>query len=111
MNWTYDYDYDLIPLSYARQFKDLPRKIKQDLLFWLNRDKPSDKETNKLFELYQTNNFKAWNCPNCGARIYRGWPIFQDTIDQDLSISGNTHKYQPGFLDACCDNCREFLLQ
>jgi hypothetical protein len=94
----------------ARRFDDLVYEIQMDLLEWFNVKKPSEGDKQMLLELYQAEKFKAWNCPGCDERVYRGepdsWGNFQGILNQDFSYFGNKNKYTEEYILALCDDCR-----
>ena len=53
-----------------KSFNDLPEIIQDDLLEWFNRSNPSEQDRAKLLNIFKARCFSAWNCPECGARVY-----------------------------------------
>lgn len=92
-------------------WRDLSEQTKTDLHKWYNSSKISTAEKNMLAALYSSGRFYAWDCPNCGARVYRGdprdWGNYQGVLQVDYtSYPGNDEKYTAEYLEKLCDNCR-----
>jgi hypothetical protein len=94
----------------ATSFEDLPEIVQEDLITWFNLQDQSETDRESLFNLYMNNKFKAWNCPECGERVYYGnpasWDNFQGVLNQDWSYFGNRDKFTEEYLEAMCDVCR-----
>ena len=96
----------------AKSFASLPEEVQSDLQAWYNQVEldPADKQ--RLFRLYMSGRFQAWDCPLCATeRVYHGeptsWTEFQGTQNQDFSsYPGNAERYTPECLEAMCDSCR-----
>ena len=109
MNWTedknygYGYNYDV------DTFDELPEQIQNDLIEWFNSE-PDKDDKRRLLKLYVDDNFHAWDCDKCGARVFDGqpydWEYFQGIQNRDFCFFGDRDKYQHDYLDALCDNCR-----
>ena len=92
-------------------WRDLDDQTQADLLAWLNVQNPFNMDRERLAELYSAGRFKAWACPGCGNRCYRGepesWDRFQGVVQVDYSsYSGDLDKYQPDYNARLCDDCR-----
>ncbi len=94
-------------------WNDLPEHVKNDLIAWYNLRPedlcPSDK--NKLTALYDKGLFHAWDCPQCGERVYEGepeqWDGFQGVCQVDYtSYPGDSDVFQPEYIKRLCDACR-----
>ena len=109
MGIEYDYHYEHINGN-AQTFEELPSEVQKDLTEWFNVIDPSNKDKQLLLELYQDNRFRAWDCPECGDRVYNGDPDsydnFQGVLNQDFSYFGNTDKFTEEYINAMCDHCR-----
>lgn len=93
-----------------KTFNELPMVVQNDLLEWFNSTKVTVKEKKLLIKLYCDGKFKAWYCPKCGDRVFRGepdcWNNFQGILNQDFSYFGDEDKYTPEYIEALCDSCR-----
>ena len=111
MEHDYTADIDYNEIEEVDSFEDLPDQVRRDLLAWYN-SLPTAKEEALLLDLYLAGQFRAWDCPECGDRVFDGWPLdgnwdnFQGTLNRDFSYFGNTDKYQQDYLMAMCDHCR-----
>ncbi len=73
-----------------------------------------DKIMADLLTLYNVWCFDAWDCPECGERVYKGVidnnydeSSFQGNKNQDFgSYPGNYKKYTNQYNNALCDPCR-----
>ena len=112
---SYDYWYTHIDTD-ANSFDELPQLVQDDLITWLNvqfESKDDGKEDKKrLLDIYQSGSFCAWDCPECGERVYDGqpdnWDYFQGSLNRDFSYFGDEDKYTSEYIKAICDNCRAF---
>ena len=81
----------------------LPNQVKEDLETWFNCTEISYAEKTELARLYLTRRFHAWNCPQCGERVYfaepTNWSMFQGVLQADYSS-------YPGENHRLCDGCR-----
>ena len=93
-----------------KRFDNLLYEVQIDLLEWFNIREPSDEDKQMLLGLYKAGKFKAWDCPGCTERVYKGEPDsydnFQGVLNQDFSYFGNRNKYTEEYNLALCDNCR-----
>ena len=91
--------------------EELSEQTQKDLLTWYNVSVADEEDKKILAELYNHARFRAWDCPECGERVYCGesgdWYDFQGVLQQDFtSYPGNTEKYKDSWLRQLCDNCR-----
>ena len=104
-----DADYNYGPEKDAHDFDDLGQVYQDDLEEWLNCE-PDEEDKERLFKLYTSGEFRAWDCPECNTRVYEGrpgnWRHFQGSNNQDFSYFGNLDKYTQKYISALCDNCR-----
>ena len=89
----------------------LDEKTQKDLLTWFNVGEPTYEDKERLALLSQNGGFEAWDCPDCGDRVYEGtptsWANFQGVMQVDYtSYPGNKEKYTPKYLKRMCDDCR-----
>lgn len=80
-------------------------QLTQDLLEWYNSTGFDIEDLQRLRDLALERKFRAWDCDNCGARVYEGmpddWSHFQGVLQIDLvSYPGN------GENAGWCDHCR-----
>ena len=107
-----DYEYDNYQDYKEDFFTNLPSQVQDDLIKWYNVRKEdltfADKQ--RLLRLYNKGCFQAWNCPECGERVFNGTPDnydhFQGVLNQDFSFFGNPEKYTQEYIESCCDSCR-----
>lgn len=90
----------------------LDDKNRDDLLEWYNVTTPDEEDKARLAKLFNDGRFRAWDCPECGERVYEGspddWSHFQGVRQVDYaSYPGNSDKYNPEFLAEMCDCCRK----
>lgn len=90
----------------SEAFLALDPQTQNDLTDWLNIGEPDVDDRNRLAELHAAGRFKAWDCPNCGDRVFRGqpenWADFQGVRQVD-------HASYPAVSRttlAWCDHCR-----
>jgi len=86
----------------------LQEDTKRDLRTWFNSE-PDYADMTCLSRLYLTGRFKAWDCPECGERVYWGSPInwdnFQGVCQADYtSYPGDLEKYTPEYNEQMCDS-------
>lgn len=101
-------------INETNNFNDLPEQVKTDLIDWIGFEINEDKEAmEELLNLYLNGEFKAWDCPWCGNRVYDGNDYFliglphSSNNNDYVTYPGNTDIYQDEFLKALCDECRE----
>ena len=58
----------------AETFDNLPRVVQTDLMAWFNSIILNEEDKQLLLDLYLEGKFLAWNCPECGERVYAGDP-------------------------------------
>ena len=108
-NSELDYDYSN-PNTDVKTFQQLSQQVQDDLTAWYNVCEPDTTDKQRLFRLYMQGEFEAWDCPECGERVYRGNPEsydnFQGVRNQDFSFFGNSDKYTADYIESMCDNCR-----
>ena len=85
--------------------------VKQDLETWYNCTEISYSIKTEMARMYFRGDFKAWNCPLCGERVYfgepRDWGDFQGVRQADyVSYPGDDSAFTPEFLETLCDDCR-----
>jgi len=90
---------------------ELDGQDQEDLLAWFNVREPGAEDKERLAKLLADGLFEAWDCPECGERVYRGepkdWGHFQGVLQVDYtSYPGNTEKYNEEYLLKMCDHCR-----
>jgi len=102
--------YDGAPEKKAKSWKDLPDAVQEDLRMWFNSADLTKHDKVILFRLYKSGQFRAWDCPGCGDRVYEGNPRnydeFQGVLNQDFSFFGDYNKHTQKYITACCDSCR-----
>jgi hypothetical protein len=89
-------------------FSKLDAQTQKDLIEWFNVSKPDSADKRRLAKLCADGRFKAWDCPNCGVRVFSGdpkdWGSFQGVVQADHvsfpAVSRAT--------EAWCDHCRCF---
>lgn len=90
-------------------WKEVPEQAQQDMLEWLNSTKPDASDKRRLAKLYFTGKFHAWNCVECGDRVYFGNPVewnhFQGARQADyISFPGSRDSPRRNAMK--CDHCR-----
>jgi hypothetical protein len=111
--WDADPDYTT-PYD-ANHFDELPHQIQNDLLSWFNQTIADKHEKRMLYNLYMDYNFRAWDCPFCGTRVFKAnpdsWDRFQGTLNQDFaSYPGNNDVFTQRLINASCDYCRCYYM-
>ena len=97
-------------------WKNLTEEQQNDLIEWYNvrpevwTDLTSQDKV-RLAKLFEDGRFRAWECPNCGERVYCGdpedWGHFQGVRQVDyVSYPGDIEVYQASYLEQLCDECR-----
>lgn len=93
-------------------WEELPAETKNDLTAWFNQAGELDiGQMTMLAALAAKGQFRAWDCPECGNRVYEAnpdsWFNFQGTEQVDYtSYPGDERKFTPEYLLAMCDACR-----
>lgn len=92
-------------------WNDLSEQTQKDLFDWFNWTEVTDDEKDMLAELFESGQFKAWDCRKCGERVYAGdpddWDNYQGVRQADFcSYPGDDTVYQPDYLAYLCDHCR-----
>ena len=97
------------------KWNDLTFQVQEDLAAWYNitgeiLDLPAE-DRRRLAKLFSDGRFHAWDCPQCGERVYQGepddWGHFQGVRQVDYaSYPGDTTVYQEGYNFRRCDSCR-----
>lgn len=98
-------------MSQPRSWGHVPEQARDDLLVWLNSTEPDSQDRARLARLYFAGRFHAWNCPNCGDRVYWGdppdWSHFQGVRQADYtSYPGDADRYSLRHIAQQCDSCR-----
>jgi len=110
MDYNYKDDVYYEEIERVTDFQELSQQIQDDLIEWYNTANPSKDDLALLLNLYLDGQFRAWECENCGDRVYEGnpdnWDDFQGVLNQDFCYFGNKDKYTGDYLDALCDGCR-----
>jgi len=94
------------------EFFDLDSQDQKDLIEWYNvqEDCLKSDDYDRLLELFNDGRFRAWDCPECGDRVFEGrpdnWDNFQGTLNQDFSFFGNRDKFTEDYINDLCDHCR-----
>ncbi len=96
-----------------RDWDKLPKQVKIDLIAWFNS---VFEDTKILARLYLDGKFQAWDCPDCGDRVYLAqpdnWKDFQGVLQADfISYPGDKEKYQESWICQQCDDCRELFFR
>jgi hypothetical protein len=92
-------------------WKELDAQKRKDLIAWFNRREITNVEKARLAKLVREGRFEAWDCPECGERVYNGapedWGHFQGVKQVDyVSYPGNSEKYTVQYRIKMCDHCR-----
>ncbi len=100
-----------VVLKECAEFSELPASCRVDLLVWYNIAGADEEDKALLLDLYLQGKFRAWDCPGCGDRVFRGSPAsydrFQGVLNQDLSsFPGDNAIYTEEYLNSLCDSCR-----
>lgn len=89
-------------------FSNLDRQTQKDLIEWLNVRNPDGADKRRLAALYNDGGFKAWDCPNCGDRVFLGepddWGNFQGVCQADYT----SYPAAGSATEAWCDHCRAY---
>lgn len=87
-------------------FSNLDEQTRQDLIEWLNVRVPDGADKRRLAALYNGGGFRAWDCPNCGERVFLGepddWRHFQGVSQADYT----SYPAINSATMAWCDHCR-----
>src|SRR5574341_956475 len=88
----------------------LDERTQEDLQAWFNCNKPDAEDLARLATLHANGQFRAWDCPACGDRVYEGspddWGHFQGACQVNYtSYPGDTDKYSAAYLQKLCDYC------
>lgn len=101
-------------MSKPRSWGFVPEQARKDLLRWFNVcELDVDAEDRaRLARLYFAGHFHAWNCPDCGDRVYWGnpsdWSYFQGVRQADCtSYPGDTNRHTLRHIAQQCDDCRQ----
>lgn len=97
-------------MTTTAKWSRLPRRVRRDLRAWFNY-RPDAEDKQRLAELYEAGRFKAWNCPDCGTRVYQGdpedWSHFQGVRQVDyISYPGRPEVFSRRHIRRQCDHCR-----
>ena len=87
------------------KWNDIPIKSMRDLMAWFNRTGLSDRDRQLLASLYSQRRFKAWDCPRCGDRVYRGNPLDWSEFGGVLQVDYTSYPAKKGTVK-WCNSCR-----
>ncbi len=99
-----------------RDWDKLPEQTRVDLINWFDAVSLSLEDTKILAWLYLDGKFQAWDCPDCGDRVYLAqpdnWEDFQGVLQADfVSYPGDKEKYQETWISQQCDDCRQMFFR
>jgi hypothetical protein len=105
-NDTGSFSFDSEGKYESEAFSALDAQTQNDLTDWLNIVDPDVDDKNRLAELHAEGRFKAWDCPNCGDRVFQGepesWADFQGVRQVDYTSYPAVSRATL----AWCDHCR-----
>jgi len=97
------------------KWSEVSEQARTDLIEWYNvcEEDLDSKDRQLLATLYGAGLFHAWNCPDCGERVYVGdpedWEHFQGVLQADYtSYPGDPSLFTAEHIAKQCDNCRMF---
>jgi hypothetical protein len=92
------------------RWSKLPAGARRDLRHWYNRRQLTAEDKQRLAELYRSGRFQAWDCPDCGERVYFGTPEEGSQLSgrnaDYTSYPGRPEKYSEAHIRRQCDCCR-----
>jgi hypothetical protein len=87
-------------------FRELDSQTQKDLADWLNVRNPDGADKRRLANLHAKGLFRAWDCPNCGDRVFLGepkdWGNFQGVHQADYTSYPPVNQATRTW----CDHCR-----